>query len=291
MPEKTLFLELFQPFAQYRNPFTFYYAQTYPLPPKSTIIGMLQSACNDWYGNEYGVDNWWSLKISIHGGFESVFWNYQSLLKGDLNLAESGLWINRHDKNPGGKVWLPLYSGGLTSRRSPVYQEELFNGHIYILIRCGNGQQGELLEKIKDALEEPRKILYLGRSEDVVFIKKVEELQAEEKIENVEGDIKLTFPTYIKMKDFPIKTKKYPVYSIPIKVLFKNKKNPVKHKSEITKETERDVEFEPVIYTGYEYSIILKENKTIEENKTIDVEFFKMDDNKEIRVIDSYGWL
>ncbi|MGB9831021.1 MAG: CRISPR-associated protein Cas5, partial [Fervidicoccus fontis] len=48
--KNTLFVEIFQPFAQYRNPFTFYYAQTYPLPPKSTILGMLQNAVEDWYG-------------------------------------------------------------------------------------------------------------------------------------------------------------------------------------------------------------------------------------------------
>jgi CRISPR-associated protein Cas5t len=49
MSEKTLFVEIFQPFAQYRNPFTFYYAQSYPLPPKSTIIGMLQNATDRYY--------------------------------------------------------------------------------------------------------------------------------------------------------------------------------------------------------------------------------------------------
>jgi len=71
MEETILFVEIFQPFAQYRNPFTFYYAQTYPLPPKSTIIGMLQNACNDWYGNNQEKD-WEGLKVSIHGGFESI---------------------------------------------------------------------------------------------------------------------------------------------------------------------------------------------------------------------------
>ena len=53
--DKIFLMEIFQPFAQYRNPFTFYYAQTYPLPPKSTIIGMLQNAQNDWYGNNNGL--------------------------------------------------------------------------------------------------------------------------------------------------------------------------------------------------------------------------------------------
>lgn len=288
MSEKTLFVELFQPFAQYRNPFTFYYAQTFPLPPKSSIMGMLQNACDDWYGNEFGIENWWNLKISIHGGFESVFWNYQSLIKGELGLSKNGLWINKHDNNPGGNIWLPLYGEGLTSQRVPVYQQELFNGHLFIFIR---GEEN-LINKIYEALKFPKKVLYLGRSEDVIFIKNIKEIFPEEQIE-VEGDIKLSYPTYIRLKlkkdngtkEFPIKTKKYPVYSIPIKVLFKNNGISVKHKSEITKETERGVEFEPVIYTGYDYSIILK------DGEKIDVEIFKINEEKEIRIISPYGWL
>ena len=73
MVERTLFLEIFQPFTQYRNPFTFYYAQTPPLSPKSTIIGMLQNAVEGWYGSRFYIEKWWELKISIHGRFESVF--------------------------------------------------------------------------------------------------------------------------------------------------------------------------------------------------------------------------
>lgn len=279
MSEKIIFIEIFQPFAQYRNPFTFYYSQTYPLPPKSTIIGMLQNAVGDWYGNEYGIEKWWNLKISVHGGFESIFWNYQNLIKGEIKFDENMRLINQN---------LPLYGDGLTSQRTPVYQQELFNGHLYIFIR---GEE-DLVKKIKEALVKPNKILYLGRSEDVVFIRSVKEVKGIEKKEvKVEGDIKLTYPTYILQQDFLIKNKKYPVYSIPIKSIFKNKdkeqKNqwqPVKHKAEITKATERETEFKPVIYIGYDYSIIL------DENNTINVEFYKIDD-KEIRIINPYSWL
>ncbi|PMP98069.1 MAG: type I-B CRISPR-associated protein Cas5 [Thermodesulfobacterium geofontis] len=216
MQEKTLFLKIFQPFAQYRNPFTFYYAQTYPLPPKSTIIGMLQNACDDWYGNKK-LENWWNLKVSVHGGFESVFWNYQSLIKGELGLNSNGVWINRNDGKLMGNMWLPLYGEGIVSQRTPVYQQELFNGHLYIFIR-GDEQ---MIDCIKKSLERPKKVLSLGRSEDVIFIENVKELEPEKKI--VEKTIWLTFPTYI-IDEIKLKNKKYPVYSIPIKVVFKNRK-------------------------------------------------------------------
>lgn len=279
MSTKTLFVELFQPFAQYRNPFTFYYAQTFPLPPKSTIIGMLQNACDDWYGRSRIIEGdrlenkWWDLKISIHGGFESVFWNYQQLIKGEVNIQKIGNNIIMVNQN------MPLYGEGLTSQRSPVYQQELFNGHLFILIKGDY----ELIEDIKRALEKPRKVLSLGRSEDVVFIKKVSY------VENIETrpascDIKLKYPTYLLLNGFPLKREKYPVYSIPVKVIFKNSGRQVTHKAEINKDTEREVEFKTVLYTGYDYSMVL--------NNNIELVTYKAEHDLEgIRIIEQFGWL
>ena len=292
MNESTLYIELFQPYAQYRNPFTFYYAQSYPLPPKSTIVGMLQNATNDWYGNKFGIDKWWNLKVSVHGGFESVFWNYQQLIKGNTELVKIGSKIALWNQKK------PLYNEGPKSQRTPVYQQELFNGHLFIFIK-GNEK---LLEEIRNALEKPPKILYLGRSEDIVFIRRDERVEPKkifEKNKNgderVSGDIRLHYPTYIRKelkkendrREFPIKTQKYPVYSIPVKVIFKNNGEPVKHKAEITEETEREVKFETVIYTGTDYSIILKE--PLER-----VEYFSIENwgkKRRFLIIDDYGWL
>ncbi|MGC9079943.1 MAG: type I-B CRISPR-associated protein Cas5b [Nanopusillaceae archaeon] len=278
MQEKTLFLKIFQPFAQYRNPFTFYYAQTYPLPPKSTIIGMLQNACDDWYGNKK-LEEWWNLKVSVHGGFESVFWNYQSLIKGELGVNVDGVWINRNDGKLRGNMWLPLYGEGIASQRTPVYQQELFNGHLYIFIR---GDE-HMIDCIKNSLEHPKKVLSLGRSEDIIFIEKenVKEIEPIE-IKSVEETIWLTFPTYI-IDEIKLKNKKYPVYTIPIKVVFKNKKGYIKHKSEIFKDTEQNVDFKVVLYTRSDYVIYL--------NDKLDVEEYKIDDKIKFKIVNPYGWL
>jgi len=278
--EKTLFIELFQPFAQYRNPFTFYYAQTYPLPPKSTVIGMLQNATGKYYDEDF-----WNLKVSIHGGFESLFWNYQNLIKGDISLAKYRgkivLW------NQG----LPLYSGGLKSQRSPVYQQELFNGHLYIFIRG----DAELIELIKSSLENPKKVLYLGRSEDVVFIKNVIDIDAynaERSVKTVKKNIWLSYPMYIKLRDkdsgkqFPIKNEKFPVYSIPVRVEFWNNGNRIKNKAELSKETERRVDFETVIHTGLDYVIYL--------SKDVEIEIFRLNLNRKnlvFKIPMNFGWL
>ncbi len=273
--EETLFVEIFQPFAQYRNPFTFYYAQTYPLPPKSTIVGMLQNATGRYYDPAF-----WKLKISVHGGFESVFWNYQNLIKGDIDITKYN-----------GKVvlWnqdLPLYNKGLKSQRTPVYQQEFFNGHLYIFIR---GEE-KLLDEIHEALKSPNKTLSLGRSEDVIFIRKIYR-----NIESVNEKIAkkslwLTFPTYIKRMaeksgekvEFPIKNPKYPVYSIPVFVAFCNNGTIVRNKAEITKKTERKVEFETIIYTGFDFIVKLAEPVFYEE--------FNIS-NKRFKIISEFGWL
>ena len=275
MNEKTLYIELFQPFAQYRNPFTFYYAQTYPLPPRSTIIGMLQNALNDWYGHERGVDKWWNLKVSVHGGFESVFWNYQQLIKGDIELMKNGnkmeMWNQKR----------PLYGPSLKSQRTPVHQQELFNGRLFIFIRGNN----ELITEIKEALQKPKKTLSLGRSEDVIFIKKVKMVDAKEP-KPVKKSLWMTYPTYILKnlgnEGFPIKNERYPVYSIPLKVVFKNKGNPIKNKAEITKNTEREPTFATVIHSTYQSVIYLKEEILVEK---IDV------DDKTFKIPVKWGWL
>jgi len=281
MTEKTLFIELFQPFAQYRNPFTFYYAQTYPLPPKSTIIGMLQNATDNYYDERF-----WDLKVSVHGGFECMFWNYQQLIKGEITIGKIGL-LNKHDRNPLGKIWHPLYHSNFKAQRTPVYQQELFNGHLFIFVR-GNE---DLLEQIKASLENPKKVLYLGRSEDIIFLKNkpkiLEDEGAKPQVKSVKKSLWLKYPTYIKLSKpedkFPIRNDKFPVYSIPVKVEFKNNGRTIRNKAELNKTTEREVEFETVIYTGYDYVVYLE--------REIKIERYKIDDKRVFKIPKDFGWL
>lgn len=276
--EKVILIELFQPFAQYRNPFTFYYAQTYPLPPKSTIVGMLQNATNRYYDQEF-----WKIKISVHGGFESIFWNYQQLIKGEIELVKTtdgiSLWNQKR----------PLYNQGITSQRSPVYQQELFNGHLFVFLKG----ESDLIKEIETALKNPKRILYLGRSEDVVFIRNIyNQNNWKYEIKNsVPKYFRLTYPTYIKQKvkdkngnriEFPIKNQKFPVYSITTKVIFKNEGKPIENKAQITKNTERKSDFETVIYTGTDYIVLL--------NEPIKLEYFRLAD-KTFKIPKEFGWI
>ncbi|WP_424355915.1 type I-B CRISPR-associated protein Cas5b [Methanobacterium sp. MBAC-LM] len=278
--EKVTLLEIFQPFAQYRNPFTFYYAQTYPLPPKSTVIGMLQNITGRYYD-----ENFHDIKVSIHGGFESFFWNYQSLIKG----AKHGINLMKYKGEV--KLWnqgFPLYGSGITSQRSPVFQQELFNGHLYIFLK---GKEN-LIEEIEKSLLNPCKIPYIGRSEDIIFLRGVyseEDFFFSEKI--AKKNIWLTQPAYVKLKadndskrEFPIKNEKFPVYSIPLKVIFKNGEDSITNKAEITKSTKRVPEFETVMYTGSDQVIFLKDQVKV-ENYSI------KDKNLTFKIPKEFGWL
>ncbi len=291
--EKIILIEAFQPFAQYRNPFTFYYAQTYPLPPKSAIIGMLQNATGRYYDSEF-----WNIKVSVHGGFESVFWNYQSLIK----ATTSGITLKKYK----GRAILfnqgfPLYGEGHTSQRSPVSQQELFNGHLFIFLKFPK-DTSELIDEVREALEHPRKVLYLGRSEDVIFIKKIYEPEKEEP-KLPKGFIRVRYPTYIKLElekekgqkiKFPINKDKFPVYFVGTKAKFKNGDKLVRNKAEITKETEREAEFEPVLFAGAGSVIVLKDPEKDKDAVPIKISTFKILKNSKrtiFKIPEEFGWL
>lgn len=70
---KILKLNLFQETVCYKKPFAFKVAETYPLPPYSTIIGMLHKILGAKPGEYFPMN------ISVQGEFESIFSNYQTL--------------------------------------------------------------------------------------------------------------------------------------------------------------------------------------------------------------------
>ena len=150
-------LRLRMPVAHFRNPFTFYYAQTYPLPPRSTVVGMLQSQLGKF---DLGERLW----VSIKGRAEAVAFNYVRMVKGKVLLTGEGL-LNEQTIRKGKKekkVLLPL----LISQRVPTYQQELHCLELLIHVRGDD----EILEDLRRALASPRRAISLGRGEDVAFL-------------------------------------------------------------------------------------------------------------------------
>ena len=57
--EKVIRLQCFQNLANYRKPSSFIIKETYPLPPYSTVLGMIHAAC--------GFQEYHPMQLSIQG--------------------------------------------------------------------------------------------------------------------------------------------------------------------------------------------------------------------------------
>ena len=67
-------LKIFQETACYKKPLAFKVAETYPLPPYSTVIGMFHKILKAQPGEYFPMN------ISIQGSYEGIFSNYQNLM-------------------------------------------------------------------------------------------------------------------------------------------------------------------------------------------------------------------
>ena len=68
---EALRIELYQDSACYRKPFAYKVTETYPLPPYSTVIGMLH--------NILGAEEYVPMEVSIQGDYESIFNSYNTM--------------------------------------------------------------------------------------------------------------------------------------------------------------------------------------------------------------------
>ena len=162
---KTFFLYIFQPFAHYRNPFTWNHPRTLPLPPRSTVVGMLQRLTGDYYGSKKYHEEWRNLEIMILGRFSTKFNNYSRLYKGDEFWFSKTMRLIAHSR----KGWKIINGpSGFSADPNPQYIEELFNQRLLIFLRGNEGLIGEIHETLKSG-KFPN--LYLGRAEDIAFIR------------------------------------------------------------------------------------------------------------------------
>ncbi|MGO1043531.1 type I-B CRISPR-associated protein Cas5b [Clostridioides difficile] len=127
---KVLKLDLFQETACYKKPFAMKITETYPLPPYSTVNGLIHKILN---ATEYIPFN-----ISVQGTYESIFNNYQTT------------YFYKKDS--------------VTSM--PMNSHMLLNVNLIIHI----GGDFELLKKLYDSLLNCGEHLSLGRKEDLVRI-------------------------------------------------------------------------------------------------------------------------
>ena len=152
-------LKLYQNMVNYKTATSFQLKETYPLPPYSTIIGMVHSLCDfkEYVPMEISVaGNYFSKVNDLYTRYE--FKSGYSYEKGRHQINVDGFGISR----------------GIATA------ELLVDVNLTIHIIPEN-QSDENIKKIVDAFKNPREYPSLGRREDIVAIENVKVVEIEEK--------------------------------------------------------------------------------------------------------------
>lgn len=162
---KAVRVKLEQELVNYKTPTSFQLKETYPLPPYSTVIGMVHSLC--------GYKEYKEMKISIQGKYLSKVNDLYTRYEFKPGMAfEEG----RHQ----------LETSGFGICRGVATAELLTEVELLIHIIP---EEQLLVEEIEKAFLTPLEFPSLGRREDLVVIKEVKIVNINEK--KLENDIEL----------------------------------------------------------------------------------------------------
>mgnify|MGYP002542164229 FL=1 len=146
---KILKLNLFQETACYKKPLALKVAETYPLPPYSTVIGMFHKILQAKPGEYFDMN------ISVQGEYESIFSNYQNLR---------------------------MYKGKDKVTAMPRNVHQLLNVNLVIHVQA----EDEVIDKIYQNMVNGEETFSLGRHEDMVridgikYVKNVEQVKRDQ---------------------------------------------------------------------------------------------------------------
>lgn len=151
---KVIRVQSFQNLANYRKPTSFLIKETYPLPPYSTVIGMIHAAC--------GFREYHSMKVSIQGTNKGIVPDLYTRYSFDLgaNYEEGRHQICIHGKDADYGIYRGIAYTGLVCENHMVF-------HIL-------PQKEQDFEVILKGLQLPERYVALGRHEDILDIEKVE---------------------------------------------------------------------------------------------------------------------
>ncbi|MFC7394018.1 type I-B CRISPR-associated protein Cas5b [Scopulibacillus cellulosilyticus] len=173
---KALRLKCFQETACYTKPFASKVAETYPLPPYSTVKGMIHAVMN--------ATELIPFSLSVQGDFETRIVDYRKTYmvkkKGfAMPIIMDGLSSD-----------VPVYDNK-TMTSMPLYTHMLYNVNLIIHVRA----EEDLLEKMLVAFQNNDQHLSLGRYEDLLRLDDVEIVELEE-CEGAELTNNIYIPVY-----------------------------------------------------------------------------------------------
>lgn len=171
---KSIRLKLKQNLVNYKLPTSFQLKETYPLPPYSTIIGMIHNACNYL---EYKP-----MQISVQGKYHSKVNDLATRYEFKNGMTYDS---TRHQ--------LKVGDYGISMGVSNV---ELLS-EVELLIHIVPEEQS-LVEEIYNAFKTPREYISLGRREDLVVIDEVKVVEIlEERVRGENLRINRDYKAYI----------------------------------------------------------------------------------------------
>lgn len=177
---KVIKLRLFQTFANYKMPGSHQLKETFPLPPYSTVIGMIHNAC--------GFTSYVPMEISIQGNsagiVEDLFTRYEFYPSKRYEEGRHQLKVDGMDGKFHG-------IGRGTGRCQTIIDIQLV---IHIHVK----EQNEF-DKVYKGLKKPRAYLSLGRHEDLLRIDSVDIVEVQE--ERIPSR-RLKTNYYIPLKEF-----------------------------------------------------------------------------------------
>lgn len=171
--KKAARLKLYQNMVNYKKPTSFQLKETYPLPPYSTIIGMVHVLC--------GFEEYMEMDISVQGKYHSK-----------VNDLYTRYEFKNGMKYDAGRHQLQVGEFGVGRGISTI--ELLVD--VELLIHIIPKDQ-ELIKKIEEAFLYPKEYPSLGRREDIVRIDEVKIVDLFEKELEEDLDIGEDYLAYI----------------------------------------------------------------------------------------------
>jgi len=171
---KALLIQIYQPTAHFRIPFTYQRRHTYPIPPYSTVIGLLCNLLGIYYHDENDDeatidDNYVKLKkckISISGHFDQKLTEY--IWFRNLNKESHKTYFGSEairEKN--GEI---NHIGGQVPMKIDVLENLKTNIHIF-------KEDETFLKTIQENIKNPINrldVIHLGRAEDWLVFDNIE---------------------------------------------------------------------------------------------------------------------
>ncbi len=167
MIKQALKVKIHQPDAHYRVPFSYQRRFTYPIPPFSTVKGLICNIIGITSENDETFKKLEKgLSLAIYGNYETIVKEYIWFrnLKKESHISKFESATNRIVDG------VPQHPGG----QMPVTIDVLHNVALTLYV-----YHPELMDEIKSAFENPinrNSTLHLGRSEDWIVITDIEKI-------------------------------------------------------------------------------------------------------------------